>query len=302
MTRRQRAAWTAVLGAALSLVLPEPTAAQGSFADVNGARLYYEFQGSGPALVLIHGWAINSDYWEDQVPAFREKYRVIRYDRRGYGRSSGDPDLTADPVDLKGLLSHLGVEKAYLLGHSQGSAAALAFAVHYPESSAALILSGPGGVSDSRPGQRESAQALLAERRRIARTYGMDSLWRRVGSGPTFTRDSTTPEQKARTARMLRLYRATDLLEDTRPSGQTRRVVVADLPNVRTPTLFLLGEREPPNALELTEELARRMPNARRVVLPGGGHLVNLSQVRTYNDAVLRFLAEVEQGATGARR
>jgi pimeloyl-ACP methyl ester carboxylesterase len=111
--------------------------------------MYCEVQGSGPALVLIHGYAINSDYWDDQVPAFREKYRVIRYDRRGFGRSTGD--LTADPVDLEALLSHLGEQKAILLGHSAGTATALAFAVHFPERTAALILTGAAGVSDYPP-------------------------------------------------------------------------------------------------------------------------------------------------------
>jgi pimeloyl-ACP methyl ester carboxylesterase len=282
-------------GAALLLIVSPQAHAQGSFAELNGVRLYYEVQGAGPALVLVHGWAINSDYWDDQVPAFREAYRVIRYDRRGFGRSSGDPDVTADPVDLKALLTHLGEEKAFVVGHSAGSATSMAFAVHYPESTAGLILTGGGGVSDFAPGGLAAQRAAFAERRRIARSYGVDSVFAQVGAGPAHSRDSLTPEQKARTRRMLSTYRATDLLHDTRPSGQTRRVVLADLPNVNVPTLLLVGERETPNVLERTKDMARRMPNARRIVLPGGGHLVNLSQAATYNEAVLRFLATVQQ-------
>lgn len=291
-----------LLGASLSLLTSETTAAQGTFAEVNGVCLYYEVQGTGPALVLIHGWAINSDYWEDQVPAFREKYRVIRYDRRGYGRSSGDPDVTADPVDLKELLGRLGVEKAYLVGHSMGSTAALAFAVHYPQHAMAIVLTGAGGVSDYPPGRGDGARAALEERRRVARSLGLDSLWARALRTPSFTRDTITPEQQARSMRMLGTYRASDLLADTRPSGQTRRVVLADLPGVRVSTLLLIGERETENVLDGTAELARRMPNARRVVLPGAGHLVNLSKAAAYNAAVLAFLSEVQREVAGNRR
>lgn len=287
------------LAAALSLLDPRSTGAQGRYAEVNGVRVYYETQGSGPALVLIHGWAINSDYWDDQIPAFREKYRVIRYDRRGYGRSSGDPDLTADPVDLRELLALLGVQRAHLVGHSMGTTTALAFAVQYPQNVSAMVLTGAAGVSDYSPERAGGVQNAPAERRRIARTMGLDSLWAITLRNPPFTSDTITAEQHARSVRMLATYRATDLLQDTRPSGQTRRVVMADLPNVHVPTLFLLGERETRPTLEATAELARRIPKAKRILLPDAGHLVSLSKVAAYNAAVLQFLAEVDRPPAG---
>src|SRR5688572_25825658 len=64
---------------------------QGTFASVNGTRLYYQDEGSGPALVLIHGWPMSARMWDDQARAFKDRYRVIRYDRRGFGRSPAEP-------------------------------------------------------------------------------------------------------------------------------------------------------------------------------------------------------------------
>jgi pimeloyl-ACP methyl ester carboxylesterase len=111
---------------------------------VNGVTLQYEIEGSGKPLVLIHGWAVHRGFWDGDVGRFAPHYMVIRYDRRGFGASSGKPDLTADPADLKALLETLGHRRATIMGHSQGAAVALTFAVRYPEMVDALILYGAG--------------------------------------------------------------------------------------------------------------------------------------------------------------
>ena len=88
--------------------------AKSGFAEVNGANLYYEVAGSGHPLVLCHAGIADNRMWDDQFPVFAERYRVIRYDHRGFGQS----DLPAGPFslseDLFGLLSHLGVASAYV--------------------------------------------------------------------------------------------------------------------------------------------------------------------------------------------
>jgi pimeloyl-ACP methyl ester carboxylesterase len=111
---------------------------------VNGVTLQYEIEGSGKPLVLIHGWAVHRGFWDGDEGRFAPHYTVIRYDRRGFGASSGKPDLTADPADLKALLETLGHRRATIMGHSQGAAVALTFAVRYPEMVDALILYGAG--------------------------------------------------------------------------------------------------------------------------------------------------------------
>src|SRR5215204_779282 len=114
--------------------------AQGSVAAVNGENLYYEVSGNGTPLVLIHGWSLNLRMWDTQVAALSRRFRVIRYDRRGFGKSSGSEDITWDAADLDALLNHLGATKVHVLGMSQGARVALQFARSYPDRVSSLIL------------------------------------------------------------------------------------------------------------------------------------------------------------------
>ena len=74
--------------------------------NVGDAVINYEITGAGAPLVLIHGWAQDLTIWDDQVREFSKHYRVLRYDRRGYGKSTGNADASADPMDLRILLTH----------------------------------------------------------------------------------------------------------------------------------------------------------------------------------------------------
>ena len=93
-------------------------------------------------LVLIHGWCHDMRTWQEVVPTLSRHHRVIRFDRRGWGKSGGSPDPLADPNDLDDLFTHPGIESAYVLGHSQGASGALAFAQTFTKPVKALILYG----------------------------------------------------------------------------------------------------------------------------------------------------------------
>ena len=97
-------------------------------------RLYYEVAGSGHPLVLIHGFTLDTRMWDDQFETFAREYQVVRYDRRGFGKSSLPVDEDyAHADDLAALLEHLGIDRAYVLGLSGGGASAIDFALTYPE-------------------------------------------------------------------------------------------------------------------------------------------------------------------------
>src|SRR5215211_7057477 len=115
-------------------------AAQGRVATINGETLNYEVSGVGAPLVLIHGWSLNLRMWDPQVASLSGRFRVIRYDRRGFGRSSGSEDISWDAADLNALLDHLGVTKGHVVGMSQGARVALQFARSYPDRVSSLIL------------------------------------------------------------------------------------------------------------------------------------------------------------------
>src|SRR5579872_5708644 len=155
---------------AAGMLLPVYARAQGQFADVNGTRLYYLDEGSGHPLVLIHGWPMSARMWDDQARVLSRYYRVIRYDRRGFGRSPGTPwkegSAEHDLGDLEALLQHLGIFRTYVLGHSAGGSVAIAFTLAHPEQVDALILHGavPDGfvLPENGPfAQHDSVRALL---------------------------------------------------------------------------------------------------------------------------------------------
>src|SRR4051794_1493372 len=109
------------------------------YVDVEGGRLYYEETGEGHPLLLIHAGVANLDMWDEQVPVFAEKYRVMRYDTREFGRTTTEAVSFSNRQDAYDLLKHLGVEKAYVLGLSRGGQIATDFTLEHPEMVDALI-------------------------------------------------------------------------------------------------------------------------------------------------------------------
>src|SRR5471030_2146970 len=93
----------------------------------DGARLRYRDEGSGPALLLVHGWTLDLEMWNALSAALRADFRVVRFDRRGFGLSSGEPGVELDIADLAALCRHLGLERVALVGMSQGARAVLGF-------------------------------------------------------------------------------------------------------------------------------------------------------------------------------
>ena len=122
------------------MTLPEepamPKASESGLADVNGIKLYYAIYGSGEPLLMLHGGLGHSDVWGAQIPAFAAKYKVIAVDSRGHGRSTRDDkpysyDLMAD--DVVALLDKLGIDKASIVGWSDGGIIGLDIAIRHPE-------------------------------------------------------------------------------------------------------------------------------------------------------------------------
>ena len=134
------------------------------FAEVNGAKLYYEVRGVGHPLVLLHEGIADSRMYDDQFPAFAQRYRVVRFDLRGFGHSDLPPrdKPVALHEDLYGLLAFLGIKKTYVLGMSMGGAIALDFTLAHPAMVGALILVA-SGVSGYDMSSFEAAYQAIGE-------------------------------------------------------------------------------------------------------------------------------------------
>ena len=126
---------------------------ESGFLEVNGGRIYYEVEGDGYPLLLIHGGLGSLRMWDDHVPAFAERYRVIRYDTRGFGRTETDDVEFSNRADAADVLDHVGAASAYLVGQSRGGIIALDFVIERPERVDAFVsvASGVGGYKPQPP-------------------------------------------------------------------------------------------------------------------------------------------------------
>lgn len=257
--------------------------------ETDGARIHYTVAGSGPALILIHGWALNRREWDDQIAAFAPHYRTVALDRRGFGRSTGRDDRSADPGDVRALLDLLDIRSAVLVGHSAGADVAIRFAAAMPERVTGLVLYG-GGEPDSCPLPLPPGPNDVMIRQ-LARAHGVDSLMRLVTSLPMFRPGpGRSAAMTARLDTILGGYSGTDLLEDYPPSGEFPRPICDAVRRWTIPTLFVSGEWEGPRWQVMSDSLARWMPNARRVIIPDGGHGVHFDEPERFNTAILEFL------------
>lgn len=252
-------------------------------AALNGIEIDYAVTGSGPSVLLTHGFGSSRTSWDDQHRALEDRYRVISWDMRGHGQTVSPDDPSAYSLDLtvsdmRALLRYLGEERAVIGGLSLGGYASLAFARARPEMVRALVIvsSGPGFRNpEARAQWNERAHQRAAE----LDARGLDAL--AGGSG-----DMRASAGRHRSARAL-AHAARGMLaqEDAR--------VIDSLPAISVPTLVVLGDRDEPFAAP-SRYMSGKIPGARLAVLEGAGHAANLDQPEQFNQVLRAFLDELE--------
>lgn len=258
------------------------------------ARLRLRDEGSGPAVVFVHGWTLDLETWEPQAAALAGSFRVIRYDRRGYGLSEGTPGRAADAADLARLFDHLGLGAAALVGLSQGARVALAFALAHPQRVTALVLDGP----PDEVGEAEIAgdeDFSIAEFRRVVAEQGVEAFRRAWCGHPLMRLHAGDAVARELVTRMLERYPARDLLGPTEAAPPPAGAEV--LGRFSKPVLVVNGERDTLSRRRAGQALAAALPFAERVVIAGAGHLPNLDAPRAYNDALRAFLRRQSRAA-----
>lgn len=251
-----------------------------AFLDRDGVRIYYDVQGSGPTVLLSHGYSSTSQMWTKQVEALKDRYRVITWDMRGHGQSDSPNDQAlyseeATCGDMAGILGELGIEKAVIGGLSLGGYMSLAFNVRYPDMVNALMLfdTGPGYKN---AGGREGWNKTAEGRAVAFETKGLESLGRGAEVRIAQHRSATGLAKAARG--MLAQF-------DSR--------IIESLEHIAVPTLVLVGAKDEP-FLGATDYMVNKIPGARRVVIPDAGHAANIDQPEAFNAAVKEFLGELQ--------
>jgi 3-oxoadipate enol-lactonase len=266
--------------------------AAGELAAVNGGTLYYETAGVGPPVVLIHGGLLDLRQWDDQFPILAETYQLVRYDARGFGRSPIGTLPYAHYEDLRALLDHLRLDRVHLVALSSGMATAVDFTLAYPSRVRSLAIgAAPLRGYDVGPefstGIRAIYDAALAGDKELLR----ERVWRfapmRVASA--------LPAARSKLDRMIVEDHQYGYVREDAP----KRIFLdppagTRLAEIGVPTLVIVGEGEMPALAEKGEYVARTIPGARRVVIPGAGHFVNIEQPAAYTQVVSEWLAEQE--------
>jgi pimeloyl-ACP methyl ester carboxylesterase len=265
--------------------------AQSRTINVGDATIAYEITGEGAPLVLIHGWAQDLSIWNEQVPTFAQRFRVIRYDRRGYGNSTGHADATADPADLAALLDSLGIRSVYLLGLSAGSRAALNFAVAFPDRVKALVIYGMAVMPGFAPAPTGPTPIIAF--REIAQRHGLDSAGKALLAHQLSWTPPDRPEMQPVLKALWARYSGRDLLDPQPESGRVPHAHLDQIATLRIPALVVSGDHDLPPFLAVGDTLAKRIPGAQRLIITNAGHGAHFARPTQFNDAILRFLQKV---------
>ena len=267
---------------------------QTGFADVNGTRLYYEVAGTGHPLLLIHGGLVDRRLWDDQFNVFAQHYRVIRFDVRSFGDSA---PITAETPpysleeDLYSLLKFLGIEKTYVLGLSMGGAIAINFTLMYPEMVDALIPVAMG-LSGFEPAEEDKAsEAEVDEAMRSGNVARAVELTLRFWTdGPMRTPEQVNPavREKVRAMTTRNFERPED--ENATQPRALEPPAISRLSEIHVPTLIIFGDQDVRDILKIADILEKEIPGAKKVVIPGTAHHLNMEKPDEFNRIVLDFL------------
>lgn len=266
------------------------------YVTVEGARLRYRDEGAGPAVILVHGWTLDLEMWDPQVAALGDTFRLVRFDRRGFGLSGGYPSGEQDATDIAALCGDLGLERVALLGMSQGARAVLRFASVAPERVWAVILDGPPSV-----GRAAIEDDLpIAHFQYLVRAQGLVAFRREWSAHPLMQLRTVDPEMQRLVSAMIQRYPGHDLAGSGNPG---RSDAPLSLSSAVAPTLLLNGAHDLASRLRAAEILRTQLPHAEHTVIAGAGHLTNLDQPVAYNALCRSFLTNhSSEGARGSMK
>jgi len=254
------------------------TQAPDQYLTVSGVRLRFRDEGTGPAVVLLHGWTLDLEMWDPQVARLRHAFRLVRLDRRGHGLSGGTPSPQDDAADVTALCTRLGLNRVGVIGMSQGARSALAISCGTSVSVAALLLDGPPSFDRAGP-----EDVSLEHFRLLVRNGGMPAFRREWLHHPLTQLHTADPQARALLRTMIERFAGNEFA-----AGAAQNVPPPPvLPPV--PALVLTGELDAPSRIRSAERLSAALPRAELAVIKGAGHLPNLDRPNEYSEVCRGF-------------
>jgi pimeloyl-ACP methyl ester carboxylesterase len=266
------------------------------YLELDDGKLYYEMAGAGETLVLSHAGFVDSGMWDDQWRDFTQRYRVIRYDMRGFGRSDPVTGPRTRRDDLYRLLKHLDIERARLLGCSQGGEVILDLALEHPDMVDALIVVSavPGGFElQGEPPPQVLEMIAAVQQSDLERASELQiRLWI---DGPFRQPEQVDGLVRQRAAAMNRIpvTHNTWATADMQPLNPLDPPAARRLHEIQVPTLVIAGALDNPEILRAADVMTAGIEGAQQTIIPDSAHMPNMEQPALFNQAVLDFLASL---------
>lgn len=245
--------------------------------DRDGVKIHYEVHGSGPTLLLTHGYSSTSAMWTGQIEALSKRHKLVLWDMRGHGQSDypDDPAAYSEALtvaDIAALLDQVGAASAIIGGLSLGGYMSLAFYRAHPERVRALLIidTGPGFKKD------DARDAWNQRAHDTAERYKREGL----AVLQTLSRERSSVSHRNASG-LAHAARGMLTQRDAR--------VIESLPAITVPALVIVGADDAP-FLAASDYMATKIPGAKKAIIPAAGHAVNMDQPQAFLEAVLPFL------------
>jgi pimeloyl-ACP methyl ester carboxylesterase len=246
----------------------------------DGVNIYYEVHGSGPVLLMTHGYSATAQMWKGNIPALSKKHTLVTWDMRGHGQSDYPADQSAyseeaTVADMAAILDKVGATKAIVGGLSLGGYMSLAFYRVHPERVSALL------IIDTGPGfKKDDARETWNKRARE--------------TGDRYDKEGLAVLKSGSAERAYAVHRSADGLARAARGmlAQRNSKVSESLPTIKVPSLVIVGANDTP-FLAASDYMAAKIPGARKVVIADAGHASNIDQPKAFDDAVTTFIDQL---------
>lgn len=247
-------------------------------AKLNGITINYDVAGEGPAVFLTHGYSATGRMWEPQKDALKDRYRLITWDMRGHGQTDSpeDPSQYSEALtlgDMLALMQTLETGPAVVGGLSLGGFMSLAFHLAHPEMVRALVL------CDTGPGYRNPDARAGWNRMALKRANELEAQGLAALGNSTEVRETARYHKSAQGL----AHAARGML------AQVDDRVINHLPDIRVPTLVIVGEQDEPFRGP-SDYMAAKISGAQLEIIPNAGHAANLDNPEAFNRVLRNFL------------
>lgn len=259
---------------------------------VNDLQIHVEVEGSGPPLVVLHGFTGSAENWQPFFSSWSRQYRVIAPDLIGHGRTAAPADAcryTMDKAadDLAELLNQLDVQAAHVIGYSMGGRLALTFAVRHPDRINALMLesSSPGLQEEQERKERIVRDEALADRIEKLGVKAFVEEWEKI---PLFATQSEAARRNLKKQRLNN--REAGLAGSLRGMGTgAQKPLWRELETLTVPVKLVVGELDN-KFRRIAEDMQKKLPNADIITVRDAGHAIHVEQSRFFDKIVEEWI------------